>query len=577
MDITLYRRISQAAQYRQPVARIAVAIVATSCGQSPQVSADGTTATSTSATVTGGAGTDSTPGTATSTGETTGTGVSEGSSASGDSWTSGAPPEIDAGVPPPPFCKVPEGDDHVPTCREIAPPDSFSPEQDWAWFGDEMANRAIAIPLVANLTDDNDDGDVDLCDVPDIVIPAYWAEDDDGSHRTISEDGYLYILDGATGTVHQRTENLVVSNATPAIGDITGDSTPEIVAAVPFAAMGGSRAVLAAFTPAGEILWKSDDIFYSSNGLSGLSQAALALADLDADGDVEIIVGDSVTDHEGTRLWDKGASKKVTTATAADLDDDGDLEVIVGTKAYHHDGEVYYDVGGGAAHPHVADMDGDQLPEVVIVMGSGIIVVEHDGTVSLNEQLDPPIRRQPSAIHNMLGDESPEIALGYTNDYQVRTNTFDHIWSAVVADGGQAGGTAFDFLGDGTAEAMYADETTLYIFDETGTPLLTAARESWTSIENPIVADVDNDSAADIVVPSNNGFTGGNQPALQVIRDTEDRWVPARRIWNQHTYHVTNVREDGTIPQVEPKSWETFNTFRTQAQVENGSTCTPAM
>ena len=31
------------------------------------------------------------------------------------------------------------------------------------------------------------------------------------------------------------------------------------------------------------------------------------------------------------------------------------------------------------------------------------------------------------------------------------------------------------------------------------------------------------------------------QPALQVLRDADDRWIQARRIWNQHAYYVTNV------------------------------------
>jgi hypothetical protein len=64
-------------------------------------------------------------------------------------------------------------------------------------------------------------------------------------------------------------------------------------------------------------------------------------------------------------------------------------------------------------------------------------------------------------------------------------------------------------------------------------------------------------------------------PTVQVIRDIEDRWVPTRRIWNQHTYHVTNVREDGTIPQVEPQHWGLLNTFRTNAQSEGGGICMP--
>ena len=52
--------------------------------------------------------------------------------------------------------------------------------------------------------------------------------------------------------------------------------------------------------------------------------------------------------------------------------------------------------------------------------------------------------------------------------------------------------------------------------------------------------------------------------------------MPARRIWNQHTYHVTNIREDGTVPQYEPPSWKDLNTFRTQAQIlSGGGVCVP--
>jgi hypothetical protein len=96
-------------------------------------------------------------------------------------------------------------------------------------------------------------------------------------------------------------------------------------------------------------------------------------------------------------------------------------------------------------------------------------------------------------------------------------------------------------------------------------------RASFTSVEYPTVADVDNDGSAEVVVVSNDYWNEGEEPTtVQVIRDAEDRWVPARRIWNQHTYHVTNVREDGTIPQFEQPSWELLNTYRTQAQIENG-------
>jgi hypothetical protein len=144
---------------------------------------------------------------------------------------------------------------------------------------------------------------------------------------------------------------------------------------------------------------------------------------------------------------------------------------------------------------------------------------------------------------------------------------------------GTAAGTAFDFLGDGIAEAMYADEFDLFVFDGDGLPLLSVPRSSGTAKEYPVVADVDDDGSAEIVVISNDSYMGMRQtaPGVQVIRDVEDRWIQARRIWNQHTYHVTNVREDGTIPMVEPQHWDSLNTFRTQAQIleGGGGVCKP--
>jgi hypothetical protein len=42
-----------------------------------------------------------------------------------------------------------------------------------------------------------------------------------------------------------------------------------------------------------------------------------------------------------------------------------------------------------------------------------------------------------------------------------------------------------------------------------------------------------------------------------------------------HSHDITNVREDGGIPQHEPRSWQQLNTFRTQAQSEGGTACQP--
>jgi hypothetical protein len=230
--------------------------------------------------------------------------------------------------------------------------------------------------------------------------------------------------------------------------------------------------------------------------------------------------------------------------------------------------------------PQVADLDADGLPEILICpgFGLGLTLLEHDGQTKytgFNPTGDSDWRR-PAAVHDLDGDNVSEIAVSSNATYGVYEGTgMVTVWTAPVVDNsGLASGTAFDFLGDGIAEAIYGDESTLYVFGDNGVPLLQTPRSSGTLIEYPVVADVDNDGSAEIVVVSNEAW-GAQTPLVQVVRDIDDRWIQARRIWNQHTYHVTNVREDGTIPQFEPKNWENLNTFRTNAQIEGGAICKP--
>jgi hypothetical protein len=53
-----------------------------------------------------------------------------------------------------------------------------------------------------------------------------------------------------------------------------------------------------------------------------------------------------------------------------------------------------------------------------------------------------------------------------------------------------------------------------------------------------------------------------------VYSDATGNWVRTRRIWNQHTYHVTNVDEDGNVPRTETANWTVhgLNNFRQNVQ-----------
>lgn len=461
-------------------------------------------------------------------------------------------------------CKVNEDIDGTPTCDESAPPDSFEPEVQWSFEGVEGESYSWVTPLVANLTDDNGDGAVDLCDVPDILVVGSAVA---GGTSSV---GHLVVLDGQSGGLHFRIEDPVDHSVTPAIGDIDDDEVGEIVT---FTLDGN----LIAFENDGTRKWISDEVWL------GKYAAAVALADVDNDGDVEIVAGEKLYDHRGSLLQTFSVSApEWSSTTAADLDGDGDLEIVLGNAAFHHDGTMVFsapEVLGG--YPQIANLDGDPDPEILVTGRGGISVLEHDGQVKYKD-LRPTgagpgyttwIR--PATIHDFDGDGQSEFAVSSASSYAVYEADASILWEAPVSDpSGIAAGTAFDFLGDGTAEAMYADEESLFVFDDKGDVLLEVPRSSGTLSEYPVVADVDNDGSAEIVVVSN-VYLGSLSPMVQVIRDVEDRWIQARRIWNQHTYHVTNVREDGTIPQNERASWHGLNTFRTNAQIEEGGVCDP--
>jgi hypothetical protein len=465
----------------------------------------------------------------------------------------------------PQSCEVVDELNGVGDCRISAPAESFNPQVQWTWDGGESA----VTPLVANLTDDDGNGTIDLCDTPDIVVVTGGLV------------GTIHVLDGATGSEHFSIPTAVHAFVTPAIGDIDGDGQPEIVSAAP---VGFFTLALVAFEADGALKWTSETVWPHDQG------GAVGIADFDNDGSPEVYADGALLNADGTTRFVAPAqtgwflAQRNTATVAADLDGDDDLELVLGQSAYHHDGSVIWnDPTILPGYPQIANLDDDDDPEIIVNNNGGITILEHDGTIKFQDVRptgDPSGLGnwfRPSTVHDFDDDGLSEFAVSSASHYTVFFRNLTIMWSTDVQDGsGWAAGTAFDFLGDGSAEAMYADEANLFVFDGTGTPVLTVPRSSKTLIEYPVVADVDNDGSAEIVVVSATNWDDvQTSPTVQVIRDAEDRWIQARRIWNQHTYHVTNVREDGVIPQIEQPSWRELNTYRTNAQIEGGVVCLP--
>ncbi|MCK6590240.1 MAG: VCBS repeat-containing protein, partial [Polyangiaceae bacterium] len=432
----------------------------------------------------------------------------------------------EADAPAGSVCKVHAFDDNaVPECEQKAPAGSFAPVLQWQWTAPEPApgslfSGSFQTPLVANLTDDNGDGAVDLCDIPDVVVGAVDTFAYEG-FRLVSTSS-LHVLSGDTGALKLTFASKVDTFVYPALGDIDNDGLPEIVAGEP-------SGKLVAFETDGSVKWIGDPAGYQAS-FSSAQCVAVSLYDLEGDGDIEILAGFEVFNAQGKRLWGLPGNASewdgqfwCVTPTAADLDGDGSLEVLFGHVAYRADGTLYFKLDGFApGHPQVANFDADPEPEIVLTNKDGLTILEADGSIKLgpvrptDPEPSPNCWGKPATVHDFDGDGKADIAAGTCSDfsvYSVAANALKPLWSSPVKDiSGLATASAFDFLGDGVADAIYADESTIFVFDGAdGSLLMTAQRSSATLIEYPVVADVDNDGSAELISISNYS-AGGSGP-----------------------------------------------------------------
>lgn len=500
------------------------------------------------------------------------------------------PPECEAGVEP-----DPESLDCLPQC-EVIPEPSFAPELKFAW---DVANIMMT-PIVLQLDDDNCDGHVDERDLPEIVV-ATFVGNAYGTNGTLRA---LTVQDGALvekWSVPPAGDPLAPGHAI-AGGDIDGVPGNEIVTCTVAQRVRVYRAD-------GTQLWQSAV-------LPSCDQPSIA--DLDQDGVPEVIVERSVLDGAtgalelampgGGMLW------WTEKAIAADITGDGQLDVVKPNRAFDAQGEPLVTGAPAGTFPAVADFDGDGAPEVISIRNSGAEGVHHlqlwrydplaaNGFATIRTGVDIngglPVTHCPAEYYGRFsgggpptiadfdGDGTPDVGVAGGIGYAVFdgrklldptvANADTLMWARESQDCSSAftGSSVFDFDGDGSAEVVYADEEMLRIYrGGDGEILFETCNTSGTLHEYPVVADVDNDGHADIVVVSNDysylecPVDGSKTRGLRIFGDTDGRWVRTRRVWNQHAYHVTNVEEDGTIPAVEGANWSVdgLNDFRKNVQ-----------
>ena len=170
----------------------------------------------------------------------------------------------------------------------------------------------------------------------------------------------------------------------------------------------------------------------------------------------------------------------------------------------------------------------------------------------------------PSA-GDFLGIGRMQIALPAGNwFFLIRLDTGEVLWKKPIEDYqgqcGASGAAVFSFFGDGKQDIVYHDSEFIYVWRADGTEVYKSPRNSSTLLETPVVADIDNDGHAEILI-TNEGL-GGTNNGLTALSDSANSWPATRRVWTQWNYHVTDANENATVPRIEQPFWKTSRLWR---------------
>ena len=392
-----------------------------------------------------------------------------------------------------------------------------------------------SMPMVADLNGDA---------IPDVV---YVDADPAG--------GVLRVLDGRDGTETWVAPLGADNNISPAIGDIDGDGLPEVVVA---SVLGN----LVAFEDDGTLKWVSSTTI---GGFTFVTGHGLGIADLDADGTAEVYFAARVYDGPtGVQEW---GFNGFNTGVAVDATQDGIAELLAGPRVYDALGAILQIVGGNGFTSSFGNFDDD--PELEIVSwGSNIVVTNADDGTQLWAVPRPTGISNAPALVDIDGDGRVEILLPSQTAFFAYDDDGTVLWSVTgIGTLSELGApTAFDLNGDGALEVMHVTETAFYIWDAaSGTELYTMPWDvpGWAPT-GVVVADVDADGVAEIVLNGGNGSDPTNIGGIHVLGPAAGDWGAARTIWHQDGYYRDNINDDLTVPAVPGMPWRTHNSFRVQ-------------
>jgi hypothetical protein len=357
--------------------------------------------------------------------------------------------------------------------------------------------------------------------------------------------------------------------------------------------------------------------------------AVPAIADIDGDGQQEIITGNrihkfkfnSLSDHTQNTYYTIEGPQSVTvhespSATVtynlsdgftrvADIDGDGKLDIIVETFG-NASGDVniysktvvfvwdtvskssvkacisftsYNSYNTGGSIPFIGDINGKidgydgsewtrKLPEICILGGGTYIsrapatdAASHGGRTGIS--IHPKASGLAGKFNTVpSGGKGHIIGLTWDDSAGSVEEKLKVSWGMEHRDASTVTGiTLFDFDNNNAADLCYRDEWTLRVIsparsgkdyvplNETVSPLssvmFSADVFSGTGYEYPVIADVNMDGSADIVVTNIGSHSlDRTRGYFEVFEYSGHKWAPCPPVWNQSMYDPTQIRED---------------------------------
>jgi hypothetical protein len=306
---------------------------------------------------------------------------------------------------------------------------------------------------------------------------------------------------------------------------------------------------------------------------TGIIDGRTGVADIDGDGIPDIVVVNRASSSLlNIYVWDPGF---------LEIDGDGNVVrkaslaplTISNLKAYRSLSLAKRSTGTNS-YVYIGDIDGREqvyngktyrLPEIAILAGTltysaALIHPNVAGITVANGGI-------PTTGTSSSQNTGPAGALAALTWDASETNSSNRLKLSFVLGhndtSGNTGFTMFDFDNDGMMEICYRDEATMRII-KASVPcvrdnmtiashpniiLFNRPAISYTGFEYPVIADIDNDASAEVIVLGHNeGRTDAYGFIYALGNGSGDKFAPALPVWNQFMYDPFKINPNLTTP-----------------------------